>query len=229
MYPCSGTIFEKSTTPLWKWFYAMYLFTTTRHGVPAKELERQLGVTYKCAWRMAHEIRKLMGEMDVGGLFGDVEVDETYIGGKRPGKRGRGADGKTVVVGMKQRKDPVKTQVVPNAKTKTIEPIVRDNVRQGSSVHTDEWQAYKNLIQRGYDHQSVNHGKKEWVRGDCHTNSIEGYWSRLKLSIRGTHVHVSERHLSKYLAEFDFRHNLRESPDRMFSFLVDRLQNERPV
>lgn len=96
VYPCVGTIFEKSTTPLNKWFFAMYLFTTTRHGVAAKELERQLGVTYKCAWRMARQIRKLMSGLDVAGLFGEVEVDETYVGGKRPGKRGRGAGGKTV-------------------------------------------------------------------------------------------------------------------------------------
>ena len=229
VYPCAGTIFEKSTTPLRKWFYAMYLFTTTRHGVAAKELERQLGVTYKCAWRMAHEIRKLMGEMDVGGLFGEVEVDETYIGGKRSGKRGRGAQGKTVVAGMKQRNGPVKTQVVKDAKTQTIEPIVRDHVRQGSKVHSDEWWAYKRLGAHGYDHQSVNHGAGEYVRGECHTNSIEGHWSRLKLSIRGTHVHVSKKHLPKYLGEFDFRHNLRKVPDRMFSILIDRLQNERPV
>ena len=102
VYPCVGTPFEKSTTPLYKWFYAMYLFTTTRHGVPAKELERQLGVTYKCAWRMAHEIRKLMGGTDTTALFGKVEVDETYVGGKKSGgKRGRGAPGKTVVVGLK--------------------------------------------------------------------------------------------------------------------------------
>ena len=93
VYPCVGTIFKKSTTPLSKWFFAMYLFTTTRHGVAAKELERQLGVTYKCAWRIAHQIRKLMGTMNIGQIFGEVEADETYIGGKKPGKRGRGAAG----------------------------------------------------------------------------------------------------------------------------------------
>ena len=98
VYPCVGTPFEKSTTPLHKWFYAMYLFTAARHGVSAKELERQLGVTYKCAWRMAHEIRKLMGSLDTGALFGEVEVDETHVGGKRSGKRGRNTEGKTVMV-----------------------------------------------------------------------------------------------------------------------------------
>ena len=229
VYPCVGTPFEKSSTPLYKWFYAMYLFTTTRHGVPAKELERQLGVTYKCAWRIAHEIRKLMGGLDVTALFGEVEVDESYIGGKRPGKRGRGADGKTVVVGLKQRKGPIKTKVVKDAKRRTLEPIIREKVRQGSVVHTDEWFAYRRLSKRGYEHKSVNHGSGQWVKDGSHTNSIEGYWSQLKRSIRGTHIHVSTKHLPKYLGEFDFRHNARKMPDRMFHLLVGLLRREQPA
>ena len=229
VYPCVGTPFEKSTTPLRKWFYAMYLFTTTRHGVPAKELERQLGVTYKCAWRIAHEIRKLMGELGVSALFGEVEVDETYIGGKRPGRRGRGASGKTVVVGIKQRQGPVKSQVVEDAKRKTIEPVVIRNIRQGSVVHTDEWWAYRRLFLRGFKHYQVNHGVGQWVKGRSHTNSIEGYWSQLKRSIRGTHIHVSGKHLPKYLGEFDFRHNTRGMPGRMFQILVNLLRREQPV
>ena len=229
VYPCVGTPFEKSRTPLHKWFLAMYLFTTTRHGVAAKELERQLGVTYKCAWRMAHELRKLMAGTDASALFGEVEADETCIGGKRPGKRGRGAAGKTVVVGVKQRQGPVKTKVVEDAKTKTIEPFVRENVRQGSAVHTDEWFAYRKLAARGFDHHTVNHGAQEWARDGVHTNSIEGYRSQLKRSIRGTHIHVSGKHLPKYLAEFDFRHNARQVPDRMFPILVDRLRPGPPA
>ena len=229
VYPCVGTPFEKSSTPLYKWFYAMYLFTTTRHGVPAKELERQLGVTYKCAWRMAHEIRKLMGSLDATALFGEVEVDETYVGGKRPGKRGRGAEGKTVVVGLKQRKGPVKTKIVKDAKRRTLEPVIREKVRQGSVVHTDEWFAYRGLSKRGYEHKSVNHGSGQWVKDGSHTNSIEGYWSQLKRSIRGTHIHVSTKHLPKYLGEFDFRHNARKMPDRMFHLLVGLLRREQPA
>lgn len=162
VYPCVGTPFEKSTTPLHKWFYAMFLFTTTRHGVAAKELERQLGVTYKCAWRMGHQIRKLMSGLEPYGLVGDVEVDETYLGGKRPGKPGRGADGKAIVLGMKERGGDVRTRVVDDAKRKTIEPIVRENVREGSVVHTDEWWAYRNLGRRGFEHESVRHSEKQW-------------------------------------------------------------------
>ena len=117
----------------------MYLFTTTRHGVAAKELERQLGVTYKCAWRIAHQIRKLMGTMNIGQIFGEVEADETYIGGKKPGKRGRGAAGKAVVMGIKGREGNVKTQVIKDAKRKTIESIIHQEVPKGSSIYTDEW------------------------------------------------------------------------------------------
>lgn len=229
VYPCVGTPFEKSRTPLRDWFFAMYLFTTTRHGVAAKELERQLGVTYKTAWRMAHELRKLMAGMDVAGLFGEVEADETYIGGKRPGKRGRGAAGKSVVVGLKQRQGPVKSKVVPDAKRRTIEPEIVKNVRQGSIVHTDEWFAYRGLNLRGYAHRTVHHGAQEWARGGSHTNSIEGYWSQLKRSIRGTHVHVSAKHLPKYLAEFDFRHNVRKRPDLMFPILMELIRRAQPA
>ena len=227
VYPCVGTPFEKSTTSLRKWFYAMYLFTTTRHGVPAKELQRQLGVTYKCAWRMAHEISKLMAGIEPAALFGEVEIDETYIGGRRAGKRGRGAFGKTPVLGMKQRGEPVKTRKVEDAKRCTVEPIVRCNVRQGSTVHTDEWWAYRLLFLRGFRHRSVHHGIAQWAKDGSHTNSIEGYWSQLKRSIRGTHIHVSGKHLPKYLAEFDFRHNTRFIPDRMFHVLVELLRPAR--
>ena len=224
VYPCAGTPFEKSSTPLSKWFYAMYLFTTTRHGVPAKELERQLGVTYKTAWRMGHEIRKLMGSLNVGGLFGDVEVDETLVGGKRPGKRGRGAAGKTIVLGMKERQGPVKSQVIEDARRATIEPVVESTVRQGSTVHTDEYVGYERLGKRGYKHETVNHGAEEWRRGRSHTNSIEGYWSQFKRSVRGTHIHISAKHMPKYLAEFDYRHNTRSTPAGMFPLMVNAIR-----
>lgn len=224
VYPCVGTIFEKSTTPLSKWFFAMYLFTTTRHGVAAKELERQLGVTYKCAWRIAHQIRKLMGTMNIGQIFGEVEADETYIGGKKPGKRGRGAAGKAVVMGIKGREGNVKTQVIKDAKRKTIESIIHQEVPKGSSIYTDEWWAYTHLNKQGFIHDTVNHGTKEYVNRNIHTNSIESYWSQLKRSIKGTHIHVSEKHLPKYLGEFDFRHNNRKIPDKMFSKMVNLLQ-----
>ncbi len=220
--PMVGTPFESSHTPLHKWFYAMYLFTTSRHGVPAKELQRQLGVTYKTAWRMGHQIRKFMADVDGDPpLSGHVEADETYIGGRRKGgKRGRGAPGKTVVFGMLEREGDVMTRVVPNVKRKTLEPHIVANVDSGATISTDELASYRRLSRRGYTHRTVNHSLGEYARGDVHVNSLEGFWSRLKNSIRGTHIHVSRKHLPKYLGEFEFRHNLRHAPEAMFSKLI---------
>ena len=132
LHPTVGTLFEKSRTPLQIWFYAIYL-TTTRHGVSGKELQRQLGVTYKCAYRMGQQIREHMALVDgEKPLSGNVEVDETYIGGKCPGKRGRGALGKTVVFGMMERDGDVMTKVVPDSKTKSIRPIILENIEKAA-------------------------------------------------------------------------------------------------
>jgi len=142
-YPCVGTPFESSRTHLTLWFYAIYLFTQTRRGVSAKELQRQLGVTYKCAWRMGHEIRKHMVSIgNKGWLSGDIEIDETYIGSKKEGKRGCEADGKTIVFEMLERAGSVKTEIVPNVATKTLQPLIAgNNIAQGSTIHTDEYRS----------------------------------------------------------------------------------------
>ena len=225
VYPCVGTPFEKSRTPLSDWFLAMYLLTSTRHGVAAKELERQIGCTYKTAWRMAHELRKHMANADsLGPLSGHVEIDETYVGGRRAGgKRGRGAPGKTVVFGMLERNGPVRAGPVPNVRRKTLQPLIYKNVIRGSTVSTDELKTYSNLREAPYKHGHVNHSADEWVKGIHHVNSIEGYWSRLKNSIRGTHVHVSKQHLWKYVSEFSYRYNMRKEPALMFHRLVASL------
>ena len=223
IHPMVGTPFAKSHTPLVKWFYAIYLFTTTRHGVPAKELERQLGVSYPTAFRMAHEIRKYMAGVDGDDqLEGHVELDETYVGGrKHGGKPGRGADGKTVVFGMLERGGDVMTRIVPSASQKSLLPHVYKNVKERSTISTDEWLSYRNLAKLGFNHGTVNHKAEQWVDGIHHTNGLEGFWSMLKRSIRGTHVHVSAKHLAKYLGEFEFRYNLRHSPEVMFLKLVE--------
>ena len=225
VYPCAGTPFEKSRTALRKWFYAMFLFTTTRHGVPAKELERQLGVTYKTAWRMAHIIRELMGNIGIEKLVGEVEIDESYIGGRRPntGGRGRGAQNKTIVLGMKERGGNMVAMVIPDVKSATIQPLIEQYVSQDAIVHTDEWWGYRLLRQAGFDHRTVRHGAGQWENEGSHTNAIENFWARLKLSIRGTHIHVSSQHLGKYVTEFAFRYNYRNMPDRMFAVLLASL------
>ena len=138
---------ERTHLPLHKWFYAMFLFSTSRHGVAAKELERQLDIPYKTAWRMAHEIRKYMAKVDgEWPLDGDIEADETYVGGRTTGgKRGRGAPNKTVVFGMLERGGDIMAKVVPNMRKKTLQPIIKDNVEEGSTIHTDELKSYKGL------------------------------------------------------------------------------------
>src|SRR3990170_1455067 len=228
VHPMSGTFFYRSHTPLQKWFYAMYLFTTTRHGVPAKELQRQLGVTYKCAWRMGHEIRKYMTDVDGDGHYGGsgtvVEMDETSMGGRKRNRdymmnRGNPQAGKTIVFGMVEREGSLQTHVIKKRTRKAIQGHVKKVVK-GSIVSTDEAGIYKYLTKAGYIHGTVCHEDGEYVRGMIHTNTIEGFWSRLKNSIRGTHVHVSKKHLPKYLGEFEYRYNMRKSPKWMFERLL---------
>jgi len=225
LHPTVGTPMERSRTPLHKWFYAMFLFTNSRHGMPAKELQRQLHVTYKTAWRMAHEIRKFMAEVDgETPLGGTVEADETYVGGKRSGgKRGRGAPNKTIVFGMLERGGDIMANVVPNVRKRTLHAIIAENVEQGSTVHTDELGSYTGIDRAGYRRGTVNHGLGEYVSGDSHVNGLEGFWARLKLAIRGTHVHVSGKHLPKYVKEFEYRYNRRKRPERLFGDLVASL------
>jgi len=222
IHPMQGTIFENSHTPLTKWFYALYLFTTTRHGVPAKELQRQLGVSYPTALRMAHLLRQHMTTTDGNPpLGGHVEVDETYIGGhKKGGTGGRNASEKVVVFGMIERGGDLMTRVVADVSAKTLVGFISKKVERGTVISSDEWKSYASLSKIGYVHGVVNHGREEWVRGIHHTNSIEGFWSHFKRSIRGTHVSVSRKHLAKYLGEFEFRYNLRHSPSVMFGRLI---------
>ena len=227
LHPMAGTPFHRSHTPLQKWFYAMYLFTTTRHGVPAKELQRQLSVNYKTAWRMGHEIRKYLGLVDGDDpLSGHVEVDEAYLGGhmrRRKGRKGRILDNKVIVVGMVERGGAIMTKIVPDTTTESLEQTVVANVVPGSRLSTDEHKSYRYLALAGFKHGTVLHSREEYVRGDTHTNTIEGFWSLIQRSIKGTHVHVSRRYLAKYLGEFEFRWNLRKHPEAMFPLLLRRL------
>lgn len=227
VYPTAGTIFQDTRTPLQSWFYAIYLFVTTRHGVSGKELERTLGVTYKTAWRIGQQIRTLMAKADGFELLqGHVELDEAYVGGRRPGKRGRGAAGKTIVMGLKERDGRMATQVIPNVKTQTLRGVVLDNVEPGSTVSTDELMSYGLLSGDGYAHGTVKHGQKEFAHYDYrtgalhHTNHVESFWKLFKHSVRGTHIHISPQHMEKYLGEFTFRSNHRQMENAMFDLLI---------
>lgn len=219
-YPTEGTIFHKSPTPLVSWFHAMFLMSQSKNGVSAMEIMRQIGVTYKCAWRMAHQIRKLM-KSDGGPLGGIVEADETYIGGKKKTGKGNYKGAHTPVFGMVERGGDLKAQVVPDAKTHTLLPAMREAVEPGTTVHTDEMRSYILVSRMGFKHKTVKHSKGEWVRGNVHTNTIEGFWGQLKRSITGTYCSVSRKHLPSYLNEFSFRYNHRHDlsplPTTMFS------------
>ncbi len=219
VYPAANTIFHKSTTSLKSWFYATYLMASTRCGVSAKQLQRELGVTYKTAWRMFHQIRKLLSEDTETGtetFSGEVEMDETYIGGRHRGKRGRGAAGKTPVAGVVERKGKIIAQVVPDVKAKTLMPIMKEHVLPGSIVYTDELLSYKNTEKSGYQHRRIHHAQKIYVMGDIHTNNIESFWGQLKRSLDGTHHAVSAKYLQRYCDEFAFRFNHRNDEQHMF-------------
>jgi transposase len=227
VYPGAGTIFQDSRTPLRVWFYAIYLFVTTRHGVSGKELERTLGVTYKTAWRMGQQIRTLMAKADgFEVLKGHVELDEAYIGGYRPGPHGRGADGKTIVMGLKERGGRMATETIPNVKSATLREVVLRNVEKGSAVSTDELVSYNLLTREGYDHRRVNHSHKKWTTYNYrrneyhHTNSVESFWNLFKNSVRSTHIHVSPKYMDRYLKEFTFRSNHRGMANAMFDLLI---------
>jgi transposase len=224
IYPCADTIFHKSRTKLTEWFFVMYLMTSTRHGVAAKEVERQLGVTYKCAWRMCHELRKLMASADFGGpLGGDgkhVEIDETVMGGYQSNRarRAKGSN-KSLVFGMVERDGKMRAGPIPDLSQNTLEPIVRENVIEGTTISADEWDSYNDLSY-GFELGRVNHSKKQWVWGAHHTNTIEGHWGHFNRAVLGTHVHISTKHMWKYVAEFTYRRNYRHSHMTMFDRLV---------
>lgn len=217
--PMARTIFHKSETSLRLWYYAIYLMAQTRCGISAKQLERELGVTYKTAWRMFRQIRTLMGE-DIRNLGNEVEADETYVGG-----RGNIAKGKTIVFGAVERGGRAATNIAPNVQTKTLMPMVwrRIPAYEGHTVYTDEASAYDLLPSLGYRHLRVNHSRDEWARGTAHTNTIEGFWSLVKRGIGGVYHAVSPKYLQTYLDEYTFRYNRRRQATPMFVSLLERL------
>jgi transposase-like protein len=221
LYPTAGTIFEDTRTPLRIWFYVIYLFCTTRHGVSGKEIQRVTGTTYKTSWRMGQQIRKLMDKANgFAMLQGHVEADEAYIGGHRPGRRGRGAAGKTIVMGIKERGGRMATEILRDAKTASLREAMFKNVERGAVVSTDEFYSYGLLKGEGYEHGLVKHSAKQWKDGIHHTNSVESFWKLFKNSIRSTHISVSPKYMDRYLKEFTFRANHREMGNAMFDLLI---------
>ena len=212
-----GTVADNTKLPLTKWFLAMYILSNHSKGISSLQLASWLGVTQKSAWLLNQKIRQMLTEKAPALLDGIVEVDETYVGGKvsnfhvsKRKKVGRN-DNKTMVFGAVQREGKVVTQIVPDTKAVSLINAVNTSVKKGSIMVSDENVSYKN-INKNFIHLSVNHSKDEYVRGNAHTNTIEGFWSLLKRQINGIHHSVSPKHLQRYCNEASFSYNNKRVP-----------------
>lgn len=211
-----GTVFEASKVPLHKWLQVVYLMTSSKKGVSAHQLHRALEVTYKTAWFMAHRVREAMREGNLaplGGNGGVVEVDETYIG-REPGRKKapQGGHHKMKVLSLVDRTTGrAQSFVVDKVNRSTILPIVRENVDRETRMMTDEAYWYRPLKVEYADHQSVDHGKGEYGRGEAHTNTVEGFFSIFKRGMKGVYQHCGKKNLHRYMAEFDFRYSHRSA------------------
>ena len=223
LYPLAGTIFEKTTTSLRLWFYAMYLMGSTRCGISAKQIQRETDVTYKTAWRMFKQIRSLLSE-DLQLEGPTVEMDEMYVGGKRKGGTGRPMRGdktKTPVVGMVERKGRVKALAVENIDAATLVGLAHEYILPASTVYTDELNSYNTIAaNRRYNHRRINHSSKVYVVGDIHTNTVEGFWSLVKRGLAGVYHQVSQKYLQSYLDEYSYRYNRRGTYGLIFKSIL---------
>jgi len=231
LHPTAGTIFHKSATSLHLWFYAMYLMTSTRCGISAKQLGREIGVTYKCAWRIFNRLRTLFAD-DGSPISGLAEIDESYFGGKMTNKHlakrsWQYKTSKTGVLGIMQRSTEdsparVVASVFPLWKG-YVHPHIKERVMPATVVFTDESTMYDKLRQMGYEHGRVHHTQKIYVSGLAHTNTLEGFWSLAKRGISGVYHNVSAKFLQNYLNEYAWRYNHKEDPRGHFMALLSRV------
>lgn len=223
VHPTAGTIFHKSRTPLTLWFYAIYLISATRAGISAKQLERELGVTYKTAWRMFHLIRSMMSDDDGSNLTGEVEVDETYIGAN-PSRRTSAKPHKSqIVFGMVQRGGVARLRHVKSSGVRVLAPEIEKSVHNSAVIYSDEHGSYRSLTKRGYTHNSVKHSEGQYVVGEIHTQNIESVWSTMKRGIKGVYRHVGVGYLQAYVDEYAFRYSHRNDDEPMFLTLLNRV------
>ncbi len=218
-----GTIFEDSPLGLDKWFAAIWMIANCKNGISSYEMARDLGITQKSAWFMDHRVRLAMKAGSIMKMEGEVEADESFIGGlaknmheKKRKHIGTGGASKTAVLGILRRKNStgkskVRAKAIPNVKAETLLPEIRATVAPGSRLYTDAWASYRGLS-GDYQHEVIDHAV-EYVRGSVHTNGIENFWSLLKRTIKGTYVSVEPYHLGRYLDEQAFRFNERENTD----------------
>jgi transposase len=235
IYPLAGTVFEKSTTSLKTWFYAMYLMGSTRCGISAKQIQRETGVTYKTAWRMFRQIRSLLSEEGMQLEGSTVEMDEMYHGGKRQRQGGHGRPSfgshKVAVVGMVERNTPsrvgrVIARVSPDATKKTLHGLAKEYILPSSTVFTDDYVSYDGLEAQGYVHKRIRHSARVYVSGDIHTQAIEGFWSLVKRGIGGVYHNVSAKYLQSYLNEYAFRYNRRDKGNQQFRAILSRVSEK---
>ena len=225
--PTAGTIFHKSDTPLTLWFHALFIFSNAKSGISAKEMERQLGVTYKCAWRILSQIRKAL-KQDKDRLQGDVETDAAYIGGVyKAGKNNEllsiALSRKTPIIAAIERGGEMRAKVIPNLSAKEQSAFVQESVNPiGTRLMTDKTPAL-DRVAWGYERHFVDHSRKEYARGDIHVNHVETFWAHVKRSVRGTYKVVSKRHLQSYLNAFVFHYNNRHNDSARFGALLGTL------
>lgn len=220
----TGTVYHDTHLPLCKWFLAIALITESKKGISANQLSRALGVQYRTAWHLAHRIRKAMIEANPPKLKGTIEVDETYIGGKQRGHRGK-LKNKDVVIGVRERGGELRLVQTPDNKEDTVYQVIADNVaKDAEAIMTDESTIYnfRNTQFRNVRHERIKHKEKIYVRGDVHTNTVESAFSLFKRGLTGAFHKVSLKHLQRYLNEFSFRFNNRKDAN-LFGLTVRRM------
>lgn len=232
VYPLKGTIFQKTTTPLRIWFYVMWTMIKTRSGVSARTIMRETGVTYKCAFRMCHQLRKLMTD-DGDPMNGILEADETHIGGKGKNKAfvpDFQEKQKEILMGILQRGGKIHLRHIPNTGKWTMLKHVRENTTTDATIYTDQLGGYQQLTKLGYKHKFVNHKKTYVIKGtDIHTNSIEGFWSIFKRGVSGVYTHISPKYLRAYADEYGFRYGNRLQGDGMFYKMLKQVTLKKNV
>jgi transposase len=230
VYPTAGTIFHKTTVSLQLWFFAVYLMSSTRCGISAKQLEREIGVTYKTAHRMFKQIRTLLSDEAEGPLSGDVEADESAYGGKPRAHEKRTKRGhlrktyRPTIFAAVERGGRVRPDVIADRGAPALSAAVQAHVLPSSMLFTDQWDAYKTVGKNYRGHRRIKHSAKIYVEGDTHTQTVEGFFGLFKNGVRGVYHSISVEYLQNYLDEYAFRYNRRFSEQPMFWAMLDRVE-----